>query len=179
MRLTHDELMQIVNKTVNTLWPDVPFDRRFFLAQILVESAGDPNAVSPVGARGLMQLMPMTALDMGLTSDRIDNPDANVFYGITYLKQLYVALGKRIPAEWTNRLMFAFASYNGGMGYVYDAIDLCKVDMEDSQSWHVCKRWLMHRNCYVVNKKGERRYPIYKQMWGYVDKIWMRYEGLR
>jgi soluble lytic murein transglycosylase-like protein len=53
---------------------------------IRVESGYDPNAVSPKGAEGLMQLMPSTAQMLGV-QDSFD-PAQNIEAGVKYLKYL-------------------------------------------------------------------------------------------
>ena len=67
------------------------------------ESGFDPEAVSPVGARGLMQLMPDTAAAMGVTD--IADPIQNVSAGTRYLAQQYRRFGE---------LQLALAAYNAG-----------------------------------------------------------------
>lgn len=61
-------------------------DADFIASVIAAESAGNPKAVSPKGAQGLMQLMPGTASKLGV-KDSFD-PQANVDGGVRYLMQL-------------------------------------------------------------------------------------------
>ena len=77
-------------------------------AVIQTESAGDPNAVSNKGARGLMQLMPATAASLGVTDPT--NPEQNVRGGARYLKGLI--------AQHGGDLSLALAAYNAGPGNV-------------------------------------------------------------
>lgn len=69
-----------------------------------VESGGNPNAVSPAGAQGLMQLMPGTAKDLGV--DPFDPKQAREG-GMRYLNYLI---------SQTGNLRDALASYNMGLG---------------------------------------------------------------
>lgn len=74
---------------------------------IKAESAGDPNAVSPAGAKGLMQLLDSTAASVGVTD--VFDPAQNIEGGAVYLKQLVQKYGD-IDA--------ALAAYNAGPGAV-------------------------------------------------------------
>jgi len=60
-------------------------------AMIQAESAGDPSAVSPAGAQGLMQLMPATAKDLGV-DDPFD-PIQNVRGGTRYINDMLTRYG--------------------------------------------------------------------------------------
>lgn len=83
----------------------VPVD--IALAQAQAESNFDPNAVSKAGAQGVMQLMPGTASDLGVTDSF--NPVQNVDAGMKYLASLYQKFG-----DWS----LALAAYNAGPGNV-------------------------------------------------------------
>lgn len=74
-------------------------------AMIARESAGDPNARSPKGALGLMQLMPDTAKELGVDPN---DPAQNVAGGAQYMRQLL--------DRYQGSLPHALAAYNWGMG---------------------------------------------------------------
>jgi soluble lytic murein transglycosylase len=77
------------------------------------ESALNPNAVSPVGALGLMQLMPATAQSMApkgkvWTREDVLNPSINIPLGVRYLKAML--------REFDGQVEYALAAYNAGPG---------------------------------------------------------------
>lgn len=78
------------------------------LAVIAVESAGKSDAVSRVGATGLMQLMPDTASRFGVTDSLV--PAHNIAGGVKYLDWLM--------QEFGNDPILVLAGYNAGEGNV-------------------------------------------------------------
>ncbi len=87
-------------------------DRDYLTAIMHVESAFDPDAVSPVGATGLMQIMPATARRFGVTEPRtqLRDPEINVETGARYLSHLRVLFND----DW----YLITAAYNAGEGAV-------------------------------------------------------------
>jgi soluble lytic murein transglycosylase-like protein len=77
-------------------------------AVMQVESAFNPYAKSPKGALGLMQLMPATLQQFGVTN--AFNPVENVRAGVAYLRQLL--------DRYSNNEELALAAYNAGPGAV-------------------------------------------------------------
>lgn len=90
---------------------DIP--ARWIEAVIMAESGGDPKAVSPKGAMGLMQLMPETWAELrdqhDLGADPFD-PRTNILAGTAYLRAMQDRFGH--PA--------LFAAYNAGPGRYED-----------------------------------------------------------
>jgi len=156
-----------------------PFGWLWIRAQIWQESRFDPNAVSPAGAMGLMQLMPATAKELGVTDPF--NPVQNINGGVRYLADQYRHLAE-IPAH-CERIRFALASYNGGRGNVNFALVLAR-DAEGLPGSF--KRWRMKGSLpgqwqlwqYAALFMADKRAPRmdYKQMWDYVAKIEGRYQ---
>lgn len=80
-------------------------------AMVLVESGFNPRARSPKGAMGLMQLMPFTAREVGVT-DAYD-PRQSIRGGVTYLRKMLDRFG--------GDTRLAVAAYNAGPGRVEKA----------------------------------------------------------
>jgi hypothetical protein len=93
-----------LNQVVDTASANYHLDPDLVNSVIHAESGFNPHAVSPKGAKGLMQLMPGTASNLGV-SDAFD-PQANVEGGSRYLRELL--------ERYNFDLVKALAAYNAG-----------------------------------------------------------------
>lgn len=83
-------------------------DARLLWVIAFLETRFQPDLVSPVGARGLMQFMPATAASYGLKNP--DNPAESIDAAARYVRDLQARFG--------NRFDLILASYNAGEGAV-------------------------------------------------------------
>jgi hypothetical protein len=93
-----------LNQVVNAASDKHLIDADLISSVIHAESGFNPKALSPKGAQGLMQLMPSTASQLGVT-DAFD-PAANVDAGTRYLRALLL--------QYNGDLAKALAAYNAG-----------------------------------------------------------------
>jgi len=96
---------------------DNEVDPYLVFAIIRAESKYQTTAESPLGAKGLMQIMPETAAWIaeqqgieGFTPEMLHQPDINIQYGCWYLNSL--------NKEFEGRLPVMIAAYNAGRGQV-------------------------------------------------------------
>jgi Transglycosylase SLT domain len=112
-------------------------DWRWFKAQGITESGLEPQACSAVGACGVMQLMPGTAVAMGL-QNRLD-AKASIRAGIAYDRWLWDLFAAEAGAQ---RLLFAFAGYNCGPGCVIRAQGRAQRAGQPDDRWPAIRPWL-------------------------------------
>lgn len=119
---------QPLDAMISQIANETGLDPKLLHALVIVESAYDIGAVSPVGARGLTQLMPDTARELGVTN--AFDTEQNLRGGARYLA---IQIGR------FGDLRLALAAYNSGpsrvarlgrvpdiaetQGYVRDAVD--------------------------------------------------------
>lgn len=120
----YDELIKKYSTSINWDW-------QLLSSVIYQESHFDPKAGSWAGAHGLMQLMPVTAKELGVKNT--SNPEQSIKGGCKYLDMLY--------ERWTDipdsiqRIKFTLASYNCGYGHVVDAQKLAEINGDSSLVW--------------------------------------------
>ena len=98
--------------------PQFDLDPLLVTAQGFQESRLDQEVVSPVGAVGVMQLMPTTAADPNVGIPEITELENNVHAGTKYLRFLLDQYFQDGSLDPLNEHLFAFAAYNAGPGRV-------------------------------------------------------------
>jgi membrane-bound lytic murein transglycosylase F len=112
---------------------EIGWDWRLIAAISFTESNFNPEIVSWAGARGLMQLMPGTARAMGIPAGKENNPEENVAAAVKYLAKLEKNFQKITDRH--ERYNFILASYNAGIGHIYDAMALSEKYGRDKYVW--------------------------------------------
>lgn len=112
---------------------DIEWDWRLLASLAYTESNFDTTAVSWAGAKGLMQLMPATAKAMGVPSGKEQNPEESIKAAVKYIASTNKSLGM-IPDK-EERINFILASYNAGLGHIYDAMALAEKYGKNKYVW--------------------------------------------
>ncbi|MCG9970532.1 transglycosylase SLT domain-containing protein [Christiangramia crocea] len=120
----YDELIQKHAEKIDWDW-------RLVASLIYQESRFDPNNSSWANAKGLMQLMPKTAEELGV-QDRSD-PSQSISGGTKYLNQIWNKFEK--IEDSIQRTKFTMASYNCGLYHVKDAQNLATKRGLDATVW--------------------------------------------
>lgn len=158
--------------------PKIGWDWRLLASQAYQESRFKSDAKSWAGARGLMQVMPATGRQYGVT--RLDDPEENLRAAAKYLEWLTSYWSKHVgdPGE---RLKFILASYNVGLGHVEDAQRLALANGHNDHFWNDVAYWLLQ-----LSKREYYTQPVVKYGYArgiepvqYVSIILDRYEHYR
>lgn len=125
---------------------EIGWDWRIIASLAYNESNFDTTAVSWVGAKGLMQLMPRTARAMGIPEGKEQNAEESVKAAIKYLGLLSRSFTKITDSN--EKIKFILASYNAGLGHVFDAMALAEKYGKNKYVWdnHVADYILLKSN---------------------------------
>lgn len=147
-------------------------DWRLLAAIAYQESHWNPDATSPTGVRGMMMLTKATAERMRITN-RTD-PEESIKAGSEYLQMLITQMPDTIPQS--DRIWFALAAYNMGLGHLLDVRRLTKNLGGDPDNWLDVKKnlpLLSEKRYYSHLKYG---YARGHEAYQYVENI-RRYEN--
>lgn len=131
----YDDLFRRYSSTAGWDW-------RLLAAMSYQESGFDPQAVSSMGAMGLMQLMPSTADAMGVPRDKRFDPEQNISASARYIRKVSQSFSDIKDAE--ERIKFTLAAYNGGVGHVQDAQTLTRKAGRNHQVWQEVAPFILH-----------------------------------
>ena len=97
------------------------------------ESHFNPSVVSWAGAEGLMGIMPNTAKALGVTPHELKDPDIGIRTGVDCLRKFRQGFSEITDPQ--EKIKFTLASYNAGIGHVYDAQRLAEKYGKNPNVW--------------------------------------------
>ncbi len=154
----------------------IGWDWRLMASLIYQESRFNSDAVSWAGAFGLMQMMPVTAKNYGITRD--SSPAEQIRAGASFIKWLDDRLIDVIT-DRDERIKFILASYNIGLGHIQDARRLAERYDDDPNIWHgSVEEWLLKKADPEYYTDPVVRYGFARgiETYNYVKDILERYE---
>lgn len=131
----YDELFMELSDKHRTDW-------RLLSAMAYVESRFSPYAQSRTGALGMMQIMPRTAVIYSIPIEQLSNPRVNIEAANLHYNDIKRMLQMPRDISSRDRAALILASYNGGVGRVFDAMRLARAEGHDPHEWRVIRRYL-------------------------------------
>lgn len=110
-------------------------DWLMLVAQAYQESELDNSKVSPVGARGIMQIKPSTAADKHVGIDDISEPADNILAGARYMRFLMDRYFADAEMDGLQQWLFALAAYNAGPARVRRLRNQAEAEGYDPDWW--------------------------------------------
>jgi membrane-bound lytic murein transglycosylase F len=153
--------------------PRYGFDWRLTAAQAYQESHFNPKARSREGAVGLLQILPRTAQSLGFT--KLTDPEECTHAGIAYLAELMGQLEPDLALQ--QRVRFALAAYNVGLGHLSDARRLASEEGLDKNRWFgSVEKTMLELQKPAVYRRARYGYARGSEPVKYVSQIQTRYE---
>ena len=151
---------------------DYHFDWRLIVSQMYQESRFNPKASNPSGATGLMQMLPRTAKELGVTN--LHEPEQAITSGVKYLDWTRDRFSKNLPVQ--EQIFFSLASYNAGFGHVKDAQRLAKqLGLRDDRWFNNVETAMLLLQQRRYYKKARYGYVRGREPVNYVRDIHQRY----
>lgn len=117
-------------------------DWRLLAAIGYQESKFNCNAISHMGALGLMQVMPHVAAGFGVSADSVMIPEVNIVTAVKLIKNIQSSIQFAPNATVEYKTKVILACYNAGIGNVYDARRLAAKCGADYNNWEVMESYL-------------------------------------
>lgn len=140
------------------------------------ESRFNPKTKSWAGAKGLMQLMPMTAADYNVGN--LYRPESSVKAGTKHLAWLDKEIWRDKIENVRERRKFVLASYNAGAGHVADAMRLTEKYGGDPTKWRNVSEYLLKKSKPKFYNDDVVKYGYCRgrEPYNYVNEIMNRYK---
>lgn len=162
-------------------------DWRLVLAVIRQESRFRHDAVSHKGAYGLMQIMPVTQVELTdkIGVEEATTPRNNIRAGVFHLRSLYRYFDEAVGDD---RVRLTLAAYNAGLGRIRDAQDIARYLGHNPNSWRdvkdalplLSKRYYtLHRQIWPEGKPRSGYFRNFRQTTIYVENIMQFYGDYR
>ncbi|MGK0236173.1 MAG: membrane-bound lytic murein transglycosylase F, partial [Psychroserpens sp.] len=151
------------------------WDWRLVASQIYQESKFDPRVSSWASASGLMQIMPKTAEELGVTNR--SDPEQSIKGGTKYLKQIWEHFDD--ITDTIQRTKFTLASYNCGLYHVIDAQNLAEIKGLKKDIWDDNVETIilkLSKPKYYNHPKVKYGYVRGLEPYNYVRQIFERYQ---
>lgn len=138
------------------------FDWLMIAAQAYQESGIDQSVHSPVGAVGVMQVLPSTAAGNPINIKDIDtNMENNIHAGVKYMRFMMDEYFKDAQMDEVNKCLFAFASYNGGPAKI------ARLRKEAEERGLDPNKWFQNVELVVAQRIGRETVTYVKNIYKY------------
>lgn len=168
----YDDLMQRIGEEEGQDW--------LLMSSIAYnESRFQNDLVSRSGAIGIMQIMPIVGKQFNVSKEDIAEPETNIRLAVMLLDKLEAMLKMPASTPQSDRISIILASYNGGIGHVFDARRLARNNGENPNSWEVVARYLRAKAdpaVYESELVRNGRFTGSKQTEAYVKNVMSRYD---
>ena len=154
----------------------IGWDWQLLAAISYQESRFKPDVVSWAGAEGLMGIMPNTAKALGISPHELKNPDKGIQTGVDCLRRF--RQGFLSIEDSTEQIKFTLASYNAGIGHIYDAQKLAKKYGKNPELWSDVVEYVKLKNDpkYYNDPVCKHGYLRGSETVAYVHDVMQRYQ---
>jgi len=158
----------------------IGWDWQLLAAACYHESRFNPNAVNKyTGAKGLMQMMPITAERFGLNDSTVFVPADNIRAGADYI--MYLQRTFSFITDTLENAKFVLASYNAGPAHIFDARRLAKKYGKSPNVWFDnTEYWLQQLENEEIANDSVVYYGTFNpyETKRYVRNVWNKYNQI-
>lgn len=131
----YDDVIRLVAQREQLDW-------RFLSAIAYHESRFKSHVVSHMGARGIMQVMPVVARNFNIPVEEITDTETNVTLAAKLIKNIEASMGFSSGISGRDKMSIVLACYNAGTGHITDARRLARKYGYNADSWENVSQFL-------------------------------------